>query len=84
MSRIKNFDELNFTDDFVFGKVMEDEILCKDLLECLLQQKIGTLVSVQNQKELQYVLDGKQIRLDLYAMDDISIYNAEMQNLNQL
>ena len=32
----KSYEELQFTDDFMFGKVMEDKELCRDVLECLL------------------------------------------------
>ena len=40
----KSYEELQFTDDFMFGKVMEDKELCRDVLECLLQEPVGTLV----------------------------------------
>ena len=35
---VKDFDELEFRDDFMFGKVMEDRDLCRGVLECLLQE----------------------------------------------
>ncbi len=37
----KSYEELRFTDDFMFGKVMEDRELCRDVLECLLGEKGG-------------------------------------------
>ena len=30
MANAKTYDELEFTDDFMFGKVMEDKGLCRD------------------------------------------------------
>ena len=79
----KEFEELKFNDDFMFRKVMEDPILCRDVIECLLQHPIGTLTEVQTQRELKYTSDGKPIRLDVYNKDDIgTIYDTEMQNLN--
>ena len=78
----KNYEELDFTDDFMFGKVMEDKDLCKELLECLLGRPIGELEDVQTQREIRCKLEGKPIRLDVYSKDEEGIYDAEMQNLN--
>ena len=82
-NKMKSYDELRYSDDFMFGKVMEDRDLCRDVLECLLQKPIGELTDVQTQKELRYTEDGKPIRLDVYNEDDEGIvYDAEMENLN--
>lgn len=78
----KNYEELSLSDDFMFGKIMEDGDLCREVLECLLGQKVGQLEPVQPQKEYRYAVDGKPIRLDIYTKDDRRVYDAEMQNLN--
>lgn len=79
----KRYEELTFADDFMFGKVMNgDKELCREILECLLEQPIGELEEIQTQKEFRYTSDGKPIRLDVYTRDHNSIYDAEMQNLN--
>ena len=81
---MKEFEELEFRDDFMFEKVMEDKELCREVLECLLQHPIGELTEVQTQKEFKYVSDGKPIRLDVYSEDsEGAIYDTEMQNLNR-
>lgn len=82
MAKIKNYDELKFTDDFLFGKIMEDSDLCKQVLECILQTKIGDLEDVVPQKGFRNTMDGKPIRLDIYTKDSDSVYDVEMQNLN--
>ena len=80
---MKNYEELCFSDDFMFGKVMEDRELCREVLECLLQESVGELKVVQTQRELRYTVDGKPIRLDVYNEDSYgAIYDAEMENLN--
>jgi predicted transposase/invertase (TIGR01784 family) len=62
---------------------MEDKELCREVLECLLQQPVGELTEVQTQREFRYTSDGKPIRLDVYNEDsDGRIYDAEMENLN--
>ncbi|MCR5598319.1 MAG: Rpn family recombination-promoting nuclease/putative transposase, partial [Lachnospiraceae bacterium] len=79
----KSYEELKFSDDFMFGKIMEDKELCREVLECLLQQPVGELTEVQTQREFRYTSDGKPIRLDVYNEDsDGRIYDAEMENLN--
>ena len=83
MKTAKSYEELRFSDDFMFGKVMEDKELCREVLECLLQEPVGELTEVQTQREFRYTSDGKPIRLDVYNEDsDGHIYDAEMQNLN--
>ena len=80
---MKNYEELCFRADFMFGKVMEDPELCREVLECLLQEPVGELKEVQTQREFRYTVDGKPIRLDVYNEDSYgSIYDAEMENLN--
>ena len=44
---MKNYEELKFSDDFMFGKVMEDRDLCRELLECLLERPIEELKELQ-------------------------------------
>ena len=43
----KNYEELGFTDYFMFGKVMEDPKLCHDVLECLLQKPVDEIIDNQ-------------------------------------
>ena len=78
----KSYEELTFVDDFMFGKVMEDRELCRELLECLLEQPVGELQEVQSERQFRYTSEGKPIRLDVYTRDREHIYDAEMQNLN--
>ena len=80
---MKSYEELRYSDDFMFGKVMEDPELCREVLECLLQRPVGEVMAVQTRKEFKYTADGKPIRLDVYNEDSNGeIYDAEMENLN--
>ena len=78
----KRYEELTIADDFMFGKVMEDKALCREVLECLLEQPVGELEDVQTERQFRYTTDGKPIRLDVYTRDRNRVYDAEMQNLN--
>ena len=80
---MKRYEELEFKDDFMFGKVMEDLELCHDVLECLLGRPVGKLMELQTQKEFRFTSDGKPIRLDVYNKDSEGVvFDAEMQNKN--
>ena len=48
---MENFEKLEISNDFMFYKVMQDENLCKELLERILNKKIKK-VKLQNQAYL--------------------------------
>ena len=78
----KKYEELTFSDDFMFCKILEqDPELCRELLELILDRKVGELVSVNRQKPIEITADGKGVRFDIYAEgNDGIVYNVEMQN----
>ena len=79
----KRYEELVFSDDFMFGRVMQDERLCHDVLECLLQEPVGKLLEITAQRIFSYTKKGKPVRFDIYAGDDKRVYDSEIQNLNK-
>ncbi len=77
------FEELTLADDFLFCKVMQNEKLCKELLEIILHVKIDKIEYTESQKVLDDVIDEKSIRMDVYVQDDKhTIYDIEMQTSN--
>lgn len=48
----KPFEELTLADDFLFCKVMQDESLCKELLEIILHVTIDKIKYTNTQKVL--------------------------------
>lgn len=81
MNRIqKKFEELELKDDFMFGKVMSNKLLCKKTLEVLLGITIEDIHYSDSQKTIDITYEGKSIRLDFYVQDEQhTVYNAEMQ-----
>ena len=76
----KTLKELNLEDDFLFGKVMSDKEICKELLENILEIEIEKVEMIQEQKTIDLLLESKGIRLDIYVKDENNtIYNVEMQ-----
>ena len=80
---MKKYEDLQFSDDFMFGIVMGDDELCRKFLERILQQPVDKLVTPEKQKEIRMTSDGKSIRLDIYTQESSSgtVYDAEMQKL---
>lgn len=81
---MKQFEELLFSDNFMFGAIMKNPELCRKVLETLLQRPIGELTVCESEKTVKITKDGKAIRLDIFAKekDSNTQYDAEMQNLN--
>lgn len=75
------WEELGISNDFLFGKVMQNPELCRKLLQRILPGlEIDRIEYPQLQKEIRPDADAKSIRLDVYVKDDKNtVYNIEMQ-----
>lgn len=78
----KKYEELTFTDDFMFCKVLTaNPDLCRELLELVLAVRIKKIVFAEGQKTMETTYDGKGIRLDVYVDDEAgTVYDLEMQS----
>ena len=77
---LKKYEELDITDAFMFSKVMQDEKVCRPLLEEILNIKIKKIVYLDYEETVQVSPASKGIRMDIYVEDDDeTIYNLEMQ-----
>ena len=79
--RQKQYEELAFTDDFLFCKILtSDKELCIELLEVIFGKKVRDITYVNSQQELRQTKDAKGVRLDVYLEDDEdAVYDIEMQ-----
>ena len=77
----KAYDELEFTDDFLFCHIlMENEDLCIELVEMITGRKIKSIIKPESQKSIRLTYDGKGVRFDVYFEDEENvIYDIEMQ-----
>ena len=83
MSRFKDWDDLTIADDFMFCKVMQNEKLCKQLLEILLHIKISKLKFQEPQKNIKITSESRGIRLDVYVKDSNRIFDIEIQTTDK-
>ena len=81
---MKKFEELTYSDSFLFGEVMLDEETSKNVLEIILNVKIEKVVIIEKEKQVDSAPDCKSIRLDIYVQDgNNTVYNIEMQVENK-
>ena len=83
--RRKPFQELTFTDDFMFRQVLTgDPDLCRRLIELLLDVEIDHIVYKDDDRSLGFNSDAKGVRVDVYLRDDEgSVFDLEMQNKDE-
>lgn len=85
--RFETLAEANLSNNFLFVKVMSDEVILKKFLEIVLNIKIRELKMIQYEKAVIPDIMAKSIRLDIYADDGKNdgigtLYNVEMQQKN--
>lgn len=78
---MKNYEQLTFTDDFMFCKVLTtNPELCHELLELIIGRKVGQFTRLDKQQPIELTADGKGVRFDVYSEDDTgTVYDCEMQ-----
>lgn len=78
------WEELGISNDFLFGKIMQDPELCKELLQRILPDlEIERIEYPELQKSINLDMDARSIRLDVYVKNNKEvIYDIEIQVSN--
>ena len=81
MKERKKYEDLLFSDDFMFCKILTvNKELCIGLLERILNKKIVDIVYLNSQENMRPLYDAKPVYLDVYVEDsEDRVYNIEMQ-----
>ena len=81
---VKRFEDLTFTDDFMFCKVMQNPDLCKRLIEMILADTIGKITYISIQHNINAYEQAKSVRFDvLIQTENGNFYDVEMQVSNE-
>lgn len=77
----EKWEELSIANDFLFGKIMQNPELCKELLQRILPDlNIDHIEYPELQKAIKPDMDARSIRLDVYVKDNKNtVYDIEMQ-----
>ena len=82
LSTLKPFEDLDFTDDFIFYQVMQNDDICISILEHLLKVQLDHIERQEVQKELKPYYESRGVRFDAYVKDSSRIFNVEMQKVS--
>ena len=64
MGRFKQWEELTIQDNFLFQKVMQNQRICKYLIEKILDIRIEKITFPEGEKSIDNRYDSKSIRLE--------------------
>ena len=79
--RFKPYEELTFSDDFMFSKIMRDPEIARGVVENLLGVKISRIEFLTSQHTIDAAYSGKGVRLDAYLEDESRIFDIEIQTV---
>lgn len=81
MENATAWERLQISNDFLFGKIMQDPKLCKELLQRILPElEIDHIEYPETQKAIRPDIDAKSVRLDVFVNDSKgTVYDIEMQ-----
>lgn len=75
----ERYETLGISNDFMFGKIMQDENICRPFLEQILGIRIHHIEYLEKQKSVDLKADARSVRFDIYVDDGETVYNCEMQ-----
>ncbi len=75
----KAFDELTFSDDWMFQKVMQNPAICAELVARLLHINVDHVEYPELEKTIAPYYQSKGVRLDVYLKDSDKVIDIECQ-----
>ncbi|MBR4470025.1 MAG: Rpn family recombination-promoting nuclease/putative transposase [Erysipelotrichaceae bacterium] len=79
-NRRKYEENYPFTNDLMFCYVLSNNPdLAKELIELILDLKIDHVEIAESQKTLNYSIDSRSVRFDVYMKNDTDVFDVEMQ-----
>lgn len=79
----KRFEDLEFSDDFMFKKVMENKDICKRVIERLLHIKVSDITYPELEKKISPYYTSRGVRLDVYVKDSERVFDLEIQTYRE-
>lgn len=70
---------LELKDALMFGRVMRNASLCKQVLEVILGIEIDHVEYLNTEQEISAAIDARSVRLDVYLKASDKVYDIEMQ-----
>ena len=83
MEYSEKYENITFTNNFAFCKVMQNEEICREVIETLLHIKVGRLEYKSFEKDLKFEIAKRGVRLDVYIADSDRVFDLEMQTTDR-
>ena len=71
---MKPIDDLTFTDDYMFGEIMKNKEICKEVIERLTHLKVRDIEYPELQKTLKAGYESHGVLLDVYVKESNKVY----------
>lgn len=78
----KKWEDLTFSDNFLFCKVLQNKDLCKEFIETLLSIKIDHVDYINSEISIENYYNSRGIRMDVFVKDSNRVFDLEMQTGN--
>ena len=80
---MKKWEDLTFSDDYMFKLVLRNQELCQEFVERLMRRPVQAIRYLEEEKTIEPNYDGKGIRVDVYVGNDDEVFDLEMQMWNK-
>lgn len=75
----KRWEDLQFYDNYIFCRVMEEPEMCRRMLEILLGIEIEKIEYLVSERHIETEYTSRGVRLDIFVKNSDRIFNLEMQ-----
>ncbi|MBP5448715.1 MAG: Rpn family recombination-promoting nuclease/putative transposase [Spirochaetales bacterium] len=75
----EEWENADLTNNFIFCNVMQNRQMCQELIERLLNIKVGHIEYINQEQVIDNTLDTKSFRLDVYVKGSDKMFDLEMQ-----
>lgn len=74
-----NRPRIAFSNRWMFGRVMLDESICREVIRCVLGIDAERIEYLNAEQVLEPSVDSRGVRMDVYVRDSERVYDIEMQ-----
>lgn len=74
-----NRPRIAFSNRWMFGRVMLDESVCREVIRCVLGIDVERIEYLNAEQVLEPSVDSRGVRMDVYVRDSERVYDIEMQ-----
>ena len=79
----KKFEDLVYSDDWMFKKVMENKDICQKVIERLLHIQVADISYPELEKAISPYYTSHGVRLDVYVKDSDRVFDLEIQSYKE-